>query len=52
MELVGYGMKINCYRLLGQILGLGFAVLLIKMFLAPEDGWLEIIEVMMKGVVL
>jgi hypothetical protein len=44
-------MKINFYTL-GKILGLGFAVVLIKMFFAPDDTWLNIIGTMLKGVAL
>ena len=44
-------MNINYYYLFGKILGLAFAVVIIKMFLAPMDGWFEIVEVMMRGVV-
>jgi len=42
-------MKINWTNLLGRILGLAFAVFLIKTFLAPEVGWWEIVEDMIRG---
>ena len=45
-------MKINWFRLIGKILGLAFAVVLIKLFLAEEDGWCEVISDMMRGVAL
>ena len=43
-----YGMKVNLYNLLGRILGLGFVVVLIKMFLAQDDGGWEVIGDMMR----
>ena len=49
--LMWYGMKINWDSLLGKILGLAFAVLLIKMFIAPEDDWWEIVGDMVRGIV-
>ena len=44
-------MKVNWDRLLGELLGVVFAVVLIKWFMAPEDGWWEIIEQMVKGMI-
>ena len=45
-------MKIKWDSLLGEIAGLAFVVFLIKTFLTPELGWLEIIEVLMRGMVM
>ena len=41
-------MKIYWDRLLGEILGLVFAVVLIKMFFAQDDSWWEIVGDMMR----
>ena len=45
-------MKIEWDKLLGEIAGLVFAVVLIKTFIAPEVRWLDIIEVLMRGLVM
>ena len=45
-------MKIEWDRLAGKIAGLLFAVVVIKMFLAKENSWLEIVGDMIKGIVL
>ena len=44
-------MKVKWEKLLGQLLGVVFAVVLIKLFMAPEYGWWEIIEQMVKGMI-
>ena len=45
-------MKIEWYRLGGKVAGLIFAVVVVKMFLAKDDSWLEIVGDMIKGIVL
>lgn len=42
-------MKIQWDSLCGKICGIGFSIVLIKMFLAPERGWWEIIKIILKG---
>ena len=40
------------HNLFWKIVGMGFAVLLIKWFLAPDDDWLEIVWDMVRGLVM
>jgi hypothetical protein len=44
-----YGMKIKWDRLLGEIAGLVFVVVLIKMFMATDVRWWKIAEVIIRG---
>jgi hypothetical protein len=44
-------MKINWERLLGRILGLIFAVWIVKTYWAEDLGCWEIVEQMVKGIV-
>jgi hypothetical protein len=48
--LVWNGMGINGYKFLGQILGLAFAVVLVRWLWASDDSWWKIVEQMMKGI--
>ena len=52
MVLVGNSMNIDWYNLFWKIVGMGFGAVLIKMFLAPEDSWLEIVGDIIKGLVM
>ena len=45
-------MKVNWDRLAGKIAGLIFAVVVVKLWLAKDDSWLEIVGDMIKGIVL